>query len=165
MLKLVLIIVGCVAVGLWLLDAVVGLLLHTLPASPAARRRQDGLVLFVEPLRWLGRHGHERPFRRGLAAAGYTGLVEYWQWQSAWRANLVVPALADRKFTEKQARRLAERICRERAEHPELPLCVCGVSAGAPIAVRALELLPDGVVVDGAVLLCGAISPWHDLSA
>jgi pimeloyl-ACP methyl ester carboxylesterase len=165
MLKVVLIIVGCAVGGLWLLEAAVGLIQHVQSAAPAAGRREGGLVLFVEGIRWLGVQWDKRSAQQGLAQAGYQGRLEYWQWHQTWRAMLVVPALADRAFLRRRARELADRISQERAEHPDAPLYLFGVSAGCAVSVAALELLPDGVSVDGVALLSGAVCPWHDLSA
>src|SRR5271170_7897276 len=67
----------------------------------------DGLVIFVESIRWLGHRWGMRAGRRGLRGAGFTGEFRYWKWHSAWRGWLVLPAAMDRAMLEREARRLA----------------------------------------------------------
>jgi len=123
-----------------------------------------GLVIFVESIRWLSVRWGMRSVAAGLADAGFDGEFLYWRWHAAWRGWLVLPAIMDRMMLEREARRLAAFIAGRRREHPAEPIYVIGYSCGGYVAVRALELLPDGVRVDAAATLAGAYSPRRDLA-
>ena len=124
----------------------------------------EGIVLFAESLRWLGIHWGRCDAEAGLRDAGFRGKFEFWNWDPTWRALLVLPTIADRRFLEAEARRLADRITELRAENPTRPVHVVGYSCGGYIAVRAVELLGEGVTVDSCSLLAAASSPWRDLN-
>lgn len=125
----------------------------------------DGVVLFVESVRWLGIRWGMRTAAGGLRRAGFTGQFVYWRWHATWRGCLVVPAIVDRRLFEREARKLADDITRRRREHPDRPIYLIGYSAGAFVAVRALEMLDADVRVDAAALLAPAISPWRAMRA
>ena len=121
-------------------------------------------MLFVEPLRWLGVRWGRNQAAAGLRRAGFTGQFVFWQWDPTWRAMLVLPTIAAPAFLDRQARRLADRILELRRADPGRAIHLMGYSCGGFVAVRALELLPDGVAVDSLVLLASAFSPWRDLT-
>lgn len=125
---------------------------------------EQGVVIFAESIRWLNVPWGASTTAAGLRRAGYRGAFEYWKWHSGWRGTLVLPAIMDRKLLERQAQRLAEHIAAYRAEHPNRPIWLFGYSCGTFIATRALELLPEGVQVDGLALIAGAFSPKRDLN-
>lgn len=124
----------------------------------------NGLVLFVESIRWLGVRWGFSSVTRGLGLAGFTGEVRYWRWHRSWRGWLVLPAIMDTALLEEEAKRLADCIVRHRREHPGSPVYLVGYSCGAYVALRAMELLPPGVKIQSAAFLAGAFSPCHDLS-
>lgn len=139
--------------------------------AAAALARRDpggdashGHVVFCESIRWLNIPWGASTTAAGLRRAGYRGEFEYWRWHSGWQGSLVLPAIMNRGLLERQAQRLAEYLAAQRAEHPDRPLYVVGYSCGTFIAVRALELLPEGVQVDGLALIAGAFSPKRDLN-
>jgi alpha-beta hydrolase superfamily lysophospholipase len=76
-----------------------------------------------------------------------------------WHSDLTNVANHDR-----QARRVAEAVRGFRGDHPGEPVFLVGKSAGAGLAVRALERL-DADDVERAVLLSPALSPGYDLTA
>ena len=123
-----------------------------------------GLAIWVEPIRFPGWPWGERTIPCGLQRAGYEGRFLYWKWHSAWRACLVLPVLLDRNSMEREATRLADFIAEHRREHPQTPIYLMGYSCGAFVALRALEILPDGVGVESASLMAGTFDPRHDLS-
>jgi len=124
----------------------------------------QGVVIFVESIRWLGVRWGMRTAARGLRQAGFRGEFLYWKWHSLWRACLVIPALVDRGMLERQARRLADYAAKRCKEHPGEPIYVIGYSGGGYVTVRALELLDGTCQVDGAAVLAGAFSPRRDLT-
>jgi hypothetical protein len=122
-------------------------------------------VIFVESIRWLGIRWGLGPLRRGLRRAGIDADVLYWRWHATWRGCLVLPALMDQAMLQREAQRLANFIATTCRENPGRPIRLMGYSCGAFVALRALELLPQGVQVDVAVFFAGAFDPDHDLTA
>lgn len=126
--------------------------------------KDKGLVIFVEPVRWLSVRWGMRPAAAGLRDAGFEGEFLYWRWHATWRGWLVLPAIMDRAMLERQARKLAEFIADRRREHPDGPIFLIGYSCGGYVAVRAMELLPDGLRVHAAATLAGVFAPSRDLA-
>ena len=124
----------------------------------------QGLVIFVESIRWLGVRWGMRTVAAGLRSAGFAGRFHYWRWHAGWRGWLVLPAIMDRKMLDRQARSLAEFITEQSRLYPDRPIHLMGCSCGGYVAVRALELLADGVRVDAAAMLAPAFAPTRDLS-
>jgi len=137
---------------------------HVLTRAHLDGDPKAGLVIFVEPIRWLSVPWGLRQATSGLRRAGFAGEVLHWKWHSWWRGWLVLPALMHRAFLEERAGRLAAFIASERADHPDRPIYLVGYSCGGFLTVRALELLPEGVTVNAAAVLAGAMSPKRDLT-
>jgi pimeloyl-ACP methyl ester carboxylesterase len=74
-----------------------------------------------------------------------------------------VPALRDRKLHEQQAAAMAEAITHYQRQYPGRPAYLMGCSAGGWVALRAMELLPEGVAIDGAALFSAAVDARRDL--
>ncbi len=137
---------------------------HVLTRADRGGDERRGLVIFVEPIRWLGVRWGVRPAASGLRRAGFEGEFRYWRWHSTWRGCLVLPVIMAPRLLEIEARRLAEFIAARLRERPEQAVYLMGYSSGGFVAVRALELLPEDVQVRAAAVLGGAFSPWRDLS-
>ena len=146
------------------LFAAIALLPHIVPGPRPAGKREEGLVIFVEGVRFLGIPWDLRPAGAGLRKAGFNGRYVYWRWHTNWHGWLVLPALANRRLHQREAAALADFIVAERAEHPDLPIWLIGCSAGCHVALRSLEMLPSGVQITSAALLAGAFDPLRDLS-
>ena len=121
-------------------------------------------MVFAESIRWLDVRWGARWTEAGLRRAGFGGEFMYWRWHASWRGWLVLPAIMDRAMLEREARRLAEFVAARRSDRPDEPLHLMGYSCGGFIAVRALELLPDGVSVASAALLAAGFDPRRDLA-
>jgi len=63
-----------------------------------------------------------------------------------------------------RAKELAAQITEFHRQHPNVELSIVALSGGVPMAIFALEDLPDDVKIKRLVLLSGAISPHHDLT-
>ena len=124
----------------------------------------QGIVIFAESIRWSGVRWGMRSTEAGLRATGYTGQFVYWKWHSILQGCLVLPAIMSSSMLERRAAALAEYITRSRREIPDRPLTLMGFSCGGYVAVRALELLPEDVKVDSAVIFAAAVSPYRDLA-
>ncbi|RPI60489.1 MAG: hypothetical protein EHM48_07150, partial [Planctomycetaceae bacterium] len=159
--KYVLILVGVIALGHFFVSMIPNLLLR----RRANGRAGDGLVIFVEGIRWLSVPWDCWPAHEGLRRAGFTGRFVYWKWHAWWWAWLALPVLMNRREMDRKAARLAKFITHQRRRHPERPIYLMGCSCGAYVSVRAMELLPTGVAVDSAALLAGAVDSRRNLSA
>ncbi|MHB1557302.1 MAG: serine aminopeptidase domain-containing protein [Isosphaeraceae bacterium] len=98
--------------------------------------------------------------RYAAGAAGLPYRVEIFPWGHGfgrWYADLTGVDSRDR-----DAARLAEEIRRHRTDRPGSPLFIVARSAGAGIAVMALEKL-DADTVERVILLAPALSPAYDL--
>lgn len=126
-------------------------------------RSEQGLVIFVESIRWLGIPWGRHTCLKGLRKAGFDGEFLYWRWHSTWRAWLVLPTIMNTSLLEQQSRRLADYLIEQKRTRPDRPIRLMGYSCGGYVAMRALELLPGDVQVESAAVLAGAISPWRDL--
>ena len=96
-----------------------------------------------------------------LRAGGFAGKAQVWDWTGE---LFPISALWAHARQRAEARRIADRICELRTQSPAAPLVLVGHSAGAGVAVMALEDLPPAVRVDEIVLLAPAISRQYDLT-
>ncbi len=122
-----------------------------------------GLVIWVEPLRFMGIRWGEKSAALGLRRAGYAGEFLFWPWHASWQGTLLLPALRNKPLIEERAKELALFLAYRRAERPDTPIYLMGYSAGGQVARRALELLDASVQVDAAALLSSSFCPWADL--
>ena len=124
----------------------------------------EGLLIWCEPIRFLGGRWGQRPACRSMRKRGFKGNFISFSWHSAIEGTLVLPALVNKGRMEREAMKLSEIIHNYRMKHPDAPIRVLGDSSGAFVALRAVELLPEGVNVDYLALLAGTIHCRHDLS-
>jgi pimeloyl-ACP methyl ester carboxylesterase len=98
----------------------------------------------------------------GLAQGGYGGAVEVVDWTTGhW--PLFVYHLRAKNLHRAGSTEIGEKIAAYRARYPGRQINLVGYSAGASVAVQAVEALPQDQGVDRLVLIAGAISPAHDL--
>lgn len=142
----------------------IAVLPHVMPGPRPAGKPEEGLVIFVEGIRFLGIPWDLRPAGAGLRKAGFNGRYVYWRWHADWHGWLVLPALANRRLHQREAAALAEFIVAERAGHPDRPIWLIGCSAGCHVALRALDMLPPDTQITSAALLAGAFDPYRDLT-
>lgn len=125
-----------------------------------ADRMARGLVLVLPGIE--GRSTWNLDVARGLDDGGVKAAIEIYVW------NTPIPFapminLADLERNQEQAARLARRIRQYQSDYPGRPIHLVGHSAGAGIAIMALESLPKDHPVTGALLLAPAVSPHHNL--
>ncbi len=97
---------------------------------------------------------------RGLADAGYPGLVEVFPWQGMSHAGDQINLVRNRD----KAAELAESIKGYRRLYPDAPINIIALSAGTGIAAFALEYLPEGVGIDRVIFLGCSLSSMYDLT-
>lgn len=122
-----------------------------------------GIVIFVEPVRWLFVIWGFPHFCRGLRAAGCPHYIRLFRWSNRAGALFVLPDVMRRGRLQRKARRLAHLIHTLSRAHPEAPVHVVGYSSGAFVALEAVAALPREARVDRVVLLAATISPRYDL--
>lgn len=160
-LKIILIAAGAVVAGQFALS--VGPMFWSRRTGWRGARPEQGLVIFVEGIRWMNIVWDRHALLTGLRQAGFEGEFRYWRWHETWRALLLLPVIRADRMLERRAAELAEMIAKESAAGR--PVYVFGCSCGGYLAVRALELLPEGVQVQSAGIMAGAFSPDRDLTA
>jgi len=151
---------GATLLGIW---AVQWLLDRRAVARGQGGDPAPGLTLFVEPVAWLALKWGFRRFLIAAQMSARPGRVELFGWSSGWRGFLVLPDLVSVRRNLRHARRLADRLQRQAAEHPGSPIRLVTYSSGGFIALEALRRLPQDVQVDRLVMLAPTVSPGYDL--
>ena len=108
-----------------------------------------------------GDNPFDRAFLSALRDGGFDAEVHLCDW-TVGRSHLA--ALQDEAANRTEAAKIAQMIEKQRRAEPARPIYLTSESAGAGVAVWALELLPAGVQVDGVILMAPAFSPDYDLS-
>lgn len=129
------------------------------PGDPAR-----GLILFVEPLPWLGLKWGYRRFLAAADLAGTPARVEFFAWSNAWRATLLLPDLLARGRHQARAKRLAGRLTEYRVACPDAPIDIVAYSSGGFVALEALGQLGPAVRVRRLILLACSVSRDYDLA-
>jgi pimeloyl-ACP methyl ester carboxylesterase len=99
---------------------------------------------------------------KGLIDGGYPGAVEVVDWTTGFWPLFVYHLRAEGRHRA-AAGQIAEKVTAYQARYPGREVNLVGYSAGAVVAVEAVETLPEAAQVDRVVLLAGAISPLHDM--
>lgn len=137
---------------------------HDLPGESryvSRSRLEEGLVLCMDGVGgydWL-----PRLLRRGLEQGGVKAAIVIYHW-SLGPLGFWVGDLVARRRNRQGARELAATIAAYRAWMPGRPVTLIGHSGGAAMAAWALEELPEGTVVDRALLLAPALSGRYNLA-
>lgn len=143
-----------------------GFVVISLPGCSIPRRirtpqRYSNGVVFVLP-GIEGRSVWNRDIALGLDEGGVRSAIELYDWTTGVPGGFVVN-LAYIERNRREAKTLADKIVNYRQRYPGNPVHIVGHSAGAGIAVLALEALPPGRQIDSAILLAPALSPEHNL--
>lgn len=103
----------------------------------------------------------DRAFLGALKDGGFDAEMRLYDWtEHRWFFG----ALQNEPANRRQAAKVAEMIETQRRAEPGRAIYLTCESGGCGIAVWALEQLPDGVQVDGVILLSPAVSPEYDLT-
>ncbi len=98
----------------------------------------------------------------GLVEGGYPGAVEVVDWTTGFWPLFVYHLRASSRHRA-GAQLIGEKIAAYQARYPGREVNLVGFSAGAAVAVKAVEEMGQGREIDRLVLLAGAISPLHDM--
>ncbi len=99
---------------------------------------------------------------RGIVEGGYPGAVEVIDWTTGYWPLFVYHLRSDARH-DRGAHQIGERVAAYRSRYPGREVNLVAYSAGAAVALEALEELPESETVDRLILLAGAVSPAHDL--
>ena len=97
----------------------------------------------------------------GLQDGGLSGDVQAYDWTGV---DVGLGALLVDSRHREQAKKVADLITQAAREQPGRRITLSTHSAGAGIAVWALEELPDDVKIDSVLMLAPALSPEYDLT-
>jgi hypothetical protein len=124
-----------------------------------------GIVLFVEPVRWLFVIWGFADFCKGLRLAGWQGKVELILWSSHIGALLVFPDLMRPGRQQRFAEKLAAHIDKLAQKHPGSPIHLVGYSGGSYVVLEAIRRISYPEALDQVILLGAAISPRYPLDS
>ena len=124
-------------------------------------RKNYGLVLILPGIE--GQSKLNRDIALGLDEGGVSSAIEVRDWTTRLPGNYVYH-LANLKRNRQEAAKIAHLIYSYQRIYPGRPVHLVGHSAGAGVAVLALEALPGDQPVDVAILLAPSLSPEYDLT-
>ena len=137
--------------------------LTAFPGGPSSPERLGrGKIILLNGI--AGTCRIPRAWAAGLRAAGLEHDLEEFAWS---HGPLLAPFFPDAWNLGRNRRRadlLAEHIRAYRRDYPRRPVHLIAHSAGAGIALFALERLSPEEAISSAVLVNSGVSPWYDLS-
>ena len=148
-----------VVAALWMLALRVNR--HRIEACDGSGDADHGIVVFVEPVRWLFIVWGFGSFCRGLRRGGCDHYVRLFRWSGRAGALLVLPDFLRRKRLLKKADRLARFIDELAAEYPGQTVHLTGYSTGCYLVLEALKHVRNPVCMGEVILLAGAVSPRY----
>ncbi len=133
--------------------------LALMPAAAGCSEPKGGAIIYYcEGAGWYSSSGS---VKAGLRSAGYDGRFETFSW-SAYLGPAHDHFVNAR--SKMVARRLSRKIEKARAQDPDSPIHVIGLSAGTAVVLSAIEQLSEGVRVDHVILFSPSVSARHDLT-
>ena len=122
----------------------------------------QGIVVFVEALRWLFIVWGFTGFCRGLRRGGCHQQVRLFRWSGWAGALLVLPDYLRRKRLLAKAGRLAGFLDELADQYPGRTIHLVGYSTGGFLVLEALKRIRGPDYVGQVILLAGALSPAYD---
>jgi pimeloyl-ACP methyl ester carboxylesterase len=124
----------------------------------------EGIIIFVEPVRWLFIIWGFVSACRGLRRAGLNHVIHLFQWSHTAGSLLVLPDLMRRARLDAKAGRLVRLLVDLSRRHPGSTIHLIGYSSGAYVAFEAVKALPAEVRLGRVIVLHGTVSPEYDLA-
>ncbi len=103
-----------------------------------------------------------RGVKAGLQMANFDGKFVEYHWETG--MGVFADQVASDAYKRQKAGEVAAIIRKARADYPDAPITLMGLSAGTAVAVFALEALPQECQVDNVVLLGASIGADYDLT-
>jgi hypothetical protein len=159
---------------IWWFFACTAVLLIWLLALRINRRRvkayensgdpKDGILVFVEPVRWLFIIWGFSSVCRGFRQGGYRGQFRLFRWSGRAGSLLVLPDLMRKKRLKTKSARLLNYLNALSHQYPGQAVHLCGYSTGCYLILEALKKQTEiSPTLGKVILLAGTISPDYDL--
>jgi pimeloyl-ACP methyl ester carboxylesterase len=124
----------------------------------------EGIIIFVEPVRWLFIIWGFVAACRGLRQAGLKHAIHLFQWSHTAGSLLVLPDLMRRRRLDAKAGRLVRLLADLASSHPNSTIHIIGYSSGAYVAFEAVKALPQWLRLGRVIAMHGTVSPEYDLA-
>jgi pimeloyl-ACP methyl ester carboxylesterase len=124
-------------------------------------RLEAGLVVSLDGVG--GYNWGPKWLRAGLNEAGVASAIVIYDWSKGPK-GMFVGDLVDEARNHAAAKDLAQMVETYLAAMPHRPVTLIGHSGGTAVVVWALENLPEGCMVERAILMAPALAPDYDLS-
>lgn len=124
-----------------------------------ATNAESGTLVMIPGI--VGQVSDLAGMRDGLCDAGLRMRIEIIPWETS--AFQPIKNLTDYQANLDRAARIADRLTQLKRGCPERPLCLLGNSGGGGLAILAVEMLPEDVVLDQLILTAAAVSNDYDL--
>jgi pimeloyl-ACP methyl ester carboxylesterase len=131
---------------------------HTNYTTPA--RYEQGLVVVLGGAGG-GMMGEDKRVQSNLASAGINRAIEIFKWSQGDVMDDQTDMSRNRQMADELSRRIEDYV----ATHPGRPVHVVAISAGTGVAIWAIEDLPSGMKVTGAVLMASSLDAKYDLAS
>lgn len=151
--------IGCAAGSIWIAAVAINrwrLRVHDFSGDP-----DQGIVIFVEPVRWLFIIWGFAGFCRGLRRSGCRSRLYLFRWCSPAGALLVIPDLVRCERLQRKAKRLARYIDELARQYPGQAIHLVGYSSGCYVTLEACRQATSPGAIAKVILLAGAISPRY----
>jgi predicted esterase len=122
-----------------------------------------GIVVFVEPVRWLFIVWGFVSVAKGLRRGHCKNHLRLFRWSGRAGALLVVPDMVRRKRLLRKARRLARFVEELAAQHPGCKIHLVGYSSGCYLATEAVKRVNTPQTLGMLILLSSTVSPGYRL--
>lgn len=134
------------------------------PASAGEVSTKAGTIFMIPGI--VGQPSDLSGMRDGLRDAIASAHIHYEVEIIPWETSALQPIrnLTDYEANKVRARRIAERLTAASRNSPERELILVGNSGGGGLAVMAVEMLPEDVMLDRLILTAAAVSNDYDLS-
>lgn len=103
-----------------------------------------------------------RGVKQGLTEAGFDGKFVEPHWETGF--GVIADQVASDQFKRQKAGEVAAKIRKAKAEYPEAPITLMGLSAGTAVAIFTLEALPPDCQVDNVILLGCSVGDDYNLT-